>query len=60
MATALACGLLLLGTPGTAVAQTGTITEFPVPTSPGSPGDIKVGPDGGMWFTEFSGNKVGR
>ena len=58
---ALACWPLVLGTPGVAVAQnTGEITEFPVPTPGGNPGDIKIGPDGGMWFTEFGGNKIGR
>ena len=36
------------------------ITAFPVPT--GSPGiaELVAGPDGNIWFTEWSGNKIGR
>ena len=36
------------------------ITEFPAPTSGSSPYDITAGPDGNLWFTEWSGNKIGR
>lgn len=38
----------------------GTITEFPVPTSKSQPFGIGSGPDGNLWFTEYSGNKIGR
>jgi hypothetical protein len=38
----------------------GTISEFPVPTLGSQPFFITAGPDGALWFTEFSGNKVGR
>src|SRR6266849_5962704 len=41
-------------------ATAGTITEFPVPTAGSNPGGITLGPDGKMWFTEQSGNKIGR
>ena len=36
------------------------IREFRVPTSGSVPRDITAGPDGNLWFTEQSGNKVGR
>src|SRR5438094_681705 len=36
------------------------ITEYPIPTSGSYPYDIAPGPDGNVWFTEFSGNKIGR
>ncbi len=38
------------------------ITEFAIPTSPANisgPPEITVGPDGNLWFTEESSNKVG-
>src|SRR5215467_11136311 len=38
----------------------GAITEFPIPTSPGSPKAITAGPDGNLWFVEQEGNKIGR
>lgn len=31
-----------------------------LPTSDAEPHSIAVGPDGALWFTEFSGNKIGR
>lgn len=42
------------------ITLSGTITEFPVPTSGGEPGAITAGPDGNLWFTESAGNKIGR
>jgi streptogramin lyase len=38
---------------------TGDISEFPLPTH-GFPLDITAGPDGNLWFTEGSGNRIGR
>jgi hypothetical protein len=48
----------------------GTITEFPLPTPGAFPGPITAGPDGNLWFTEYSylrmngmqqgGNRIGR
>lgn len=38
----------------------GVFTEFPVPTASGEPYGIAVGPDGAIWFTELTGNKIGR
>lgn len=37
-----------------------TITKFPVPTINATPNGIVGGPDGNVWFTELSGNKIGR
>ena len=34
--------------------------EFSIPSSPGGPFSITPGPDGNLWFTEVSGNKIGR
>ncbi len=36
------------------------INEFTLPTSSGAPRGIVTGPDGNLWFTEFSGDKIGR
>lgn len=38
----------------------GVFTEFPVPTSSSGPFGIVAGPDGAVWFTEYSGAKIGR
>ncbi len=35
------------------------ITEFPLPTPTFNPGDLTVGPDGNLWFPEFSGFPFG-
>ncbi len=34
--------------------------EYPTPTAGSGPGDIAVGPDGNMWFTETNAGKIGR
>ena len=38
------------------------ITDFAIPTSGDSPSSITTGPDadGNLWFTDVSGNKIGR
>src|SRR6266481_945342 len=36
------------------------ITEFPVTTASSMPTGITVGPDNALWFTEYSGNNIGR
>ena len=54
----LAIGLFLLGWPAIAGAQ--IITEYPVPTSMSTPDGIAAGSDGALWFTEASGDKIGR
>jgi streptogramin lyase len=43
-----------------ASAPVGAFTEFTVPTASSSPTAIAAGPDGNLWFTEASGNKIGR
>jgi hypothetical protein len=37
-----------------------TISEFAIPTSDGHPQSITTGPDGNLWFTENTGQKIGR
>jgi sugar lactone lactonase YvrE len=54
----LATGLAVAGIAPFAASQ--TITEFPLPVAASEPELIIVGPDGAMWFTETSGNKIGR
>src|SRR5882724_9448139 len=36
------------------------LTEFPTPTPGSGPTLITAGSDGALWFTEQSGNKIGR
>lgn len=51
------------------ITPNGVITEFPLPcgsaesgtcTPSGQPLGITAGPDGAIWFTEVSGNRIGR
>ncbi len=37
-----------------------SLTEYATPTASSSPEGITVGPDGALWFTEFTANKIGR
>ena len=41
-----------------AIAQ--TVTEYPLPTANAKPTSIVAGPDGNLWFTEYSASKIGR
>ena len=41
------------------ITSDGTFTEIPVPTASSEPLGITKGPDGNIWFTEKSGDKVG-
>ena len=46
---------------GAGAAQAQIITEFSVlPTSSSQPHGITAGPDGNVWFAEFTGNKIGK
>jgi len=45
---------------GSSGGGTGTVTEFPTPTTDSAPWGIAAGPDGNLWFTETNGNKIGR
>ncbi len=42
------------------ITTSGSITEYPIPTSSSYPIGITAGPDGNLWFTEGEGNKIGR
>lgn len=42
------------------ITTSGTVTEFPTPTTSSAPHYITKGPDGNMWFTEHDANKIGR
>jgi streptogramin lyase len=42
------------------ITPSGTITEYPIPTSQSDLWGITAGPDGNLWFTEGNGNKIGR
>src|ERR1700724_466959 len=57
-----AAALALVGSlaVGKVALSAAKITEYPVPTAGSSPGVIAAGPDGNLWFTESSANKIGR
>ena len=43
------------------LSTSGQVTgSFPIPTANSAPQGITAGPDGNVWFTEFSTNKIGR
>jgi streptogramin lyase len=52
-------GVLTFAAPS-ALALSGKIREFAVPTAGSSPSGITAGPDGNLWFTEPGGNKIGQ
>jgi len=52
----LVCSVVLFA--GSATAQ--RITEFPIPTAGSYPGGIALGKSGTLWFTETTGNKIGK
>jgi virginiamycin B lyase len=54
----LAAAMFVLGWPAVVAAQ--TITEYPIPTVESQPLWITSGPDGALWFTEDTGNKIGQ
>lgn len=37
-----------------------TVREFAVPSIPGGPNGLTIGPDGALWFTERASGKIGR
>src|SRR5947209_15279215 len=43
-----------------ALALSGKIREFAIPTASSDPGGITAGPDGNLWFTEQDASKIGR
>lgn len=42
------------------VTTSGTFTEYTIPTINSQPIGIAAGPDGNLWLTEASGNKVAK
>jgi virginiamycin B lyase len=42
------------------MTMSGSITEFPLPTSKGEPWKIISGPDGALWFSEENESSIGR
>jgi virginiamycin B lyase len=42
------------------ITTDGDIFEFAVPTAQSAPGGLTEGPDGAVWFAEFTGNQIGR
>ena len=46
--------------PGVATAAGPVITEFTLPNAGSVPNGIAAGPDGNVWFAEYSGNRIGR
>jgi len=51
---------LLLVTSAISPAQSVPTVEFAIPTAQSDPIGITVGPDGALWFTEYSSRKIGR
>jgi streptogramin lyase len=43
-----------------ALTTAGVETDYPIPTGGAHPIDLTSGPDGNIWFAEFSTNKIGR
>jgi streptogramin lyase len=42
------------------ITTNGMITDYPLPASNGDPQGIAAGPDGNLWFTEETGDKIGK
>lgn len=42
------------------MTPSGTVTEYPIPTSSSVPQGITKRPDGNLWLTEYLGNKIGK
>jgi streptogramin lyase len=46
--------------PGVWHGASAQVTLFSIPTATANPSGIAAGPDGNLWFTEQSGNKIGQ
>jgi streptogramin lyase len=46
--------------PALAGAPLGSVSELPVPTNNAAPNAVAAGPEGDIWFTEGSADKIGR
>jgi virginiamycin B lyase len=42
------------------ITPAGVATEYTIPTSNAGPEDITTGPDGALWFTESTSDKIGQ
>ena len=51
--------LLATGT-GATLAHAQAVNTFPTPTASSQPFGITAGPDGALWYSESSANKIGR
>jgi virginiamycin B lyase len=51
--------LAVLGA-GHGIAHGQVVTGFPIPTPFSDPRGIAAGPDGNLWFVEWSANQIGR
>jgi streptogramin lyase len=56
----LVCAIMLAMVEPPSTASAATVTEFPITTADSTPCGITGGPDGNLWFTEQSGNRIGR
>jgi streptogramin lyase/alpha-tubulin suppressor-like RCC1 family protein len=52
--------LIVAALAGCSAVRAQAILEFTVPTAASGPQGIASGPDGTLWFTENTGNKIGR
>lgn len=57
---ALVAGLALCCAGLVGMADAATMAEFALPAMNSNPYGVTTGPDGALWFTEFSANKIGR
>jgi streptogramin lyase len=57
---ALGLGAITALAAATPAAAQQTTIEYKVPTAMSQPAGIAAGPDGALWFTEFSANQIGR
>ena len=55
-----AFAILLLSLAAVAPAQQIAIGQYPLPDDYGNASAITAGPDGALWFTEYTANKIGR
>jgi len=56
----LLAGAGLVGGAGAVHATVSPIVEYPIPTVASGAHDIAPGPDGNLWFTEYSASKIGK
>ncbi len=57
---AVAAYFVVAGMTATSSAQSVSVTEFTIPPPDSQPSGFVSGPDGALWFTERTANKLGR